>query len=128
MKTRWGTWDVAWGDIHRARIGNVDVPVGGCNGLYGCFRVLWYSPGADGKLVAQGGDGWIIAVEFTKPVPHAYSVLAYGESDEPDSPYHDDQLRMFAAKQVKPVYLTEQDVRAHAIRTYRPGAADTRSE
>ncbi|HKJ93834.1 MAG TPA: penicillin acylase family protein, partial [Longimicrobiales bacterium] len=121
MKTRWGAWDVPWGEVHRARIGDVDVPVGGCHGMYGCFRVLWFDPAEDGKLVVRGGDGWIIAVQFTQPVPQAYSVLAYGESIEPDSPWFDDQLALFADGRMKPVRLSEQDVRAHAVRTYRPG-------
>ena len=37
---RYGRWDVAWGDVHRVRRGDVDVPVGGCSGALGCFRVL----------------------------------------------------------------------------------------
>ena len=31
-----------WGDVHRVRRGPVDVPVGGCPGRLGCFRVLSY--------------------------------------------------------------------------------------
>lgn len=123
MKSRWGAWDVPWGAIHRARIGDLDVPVSGCNGIYGCFRVLWYDEAQDGKLLVRGGDGWVVAVEFTQPVPRAYSVLAYGESVEPDSPYFNDQLAMFADERMKPVFLTRQDVEAHAVGTYRPGAA-----
>ncbi|HEY8310264.1 MAG TPA: penicillin acylase family protein, partial [Gemmatimonadaceae bacterium] len=61
---RFGTPDVAWGDVHRVRISDVDVPVGGCNGDIGCFRVLWYKDDPDGKREANGGDGWILAVEF----------------------------------------------------------------
>jgi acyl-homoserine-lactone acylase len=117
---RWGAWNVAWGDVHRVRVGSVDVPVGGCDGLLGCFRVLWYDTAADGKLVARGGDGWILAVEFSDP-PRAYSVLAYGESDRPGSPHHDDQAAMFADGRLKPVYFTEKDILAHVRQSYHPG-------
>jgi acyl-homoserine-lactone acylase len=117
---RYGAPDIAWGDVHRVRVGSVDVPVGGCNGDLGCFRVLWFRNEPDGKRAAQGGDGWILAVEFTD-TPHAYSVLAYGESDRADSPFHDDQAAMFARGELKKVAFTPKDVDAQTIRRYRPG-------
>ena len=117
---RFGAADVAWGDVHRVRVGSVDVPVGGCNGDLGCFRVLWFRNEPDRKRAAQGGDGWILAVEFTD-TPRAYSILAYGESDRADSPFHDDQAAMFARGELKKVDLTPRDVEAHTIRRYRPG-------
>ena len=57
-----GRWDVAWGEVYRVRRGNVDVPVGGSSGQLGSFRVLTYARAADGKQVANGGDGWVLAV------------------------------------------------------------------
>ena len=65
---RFGTWDVAWGEVHRVRRGLVDEPVGGCEGRMGCFRVLNFSEDSDGKRRVSGGDGWVLAVEFTDPV------------------------------------------------------------
>lgn len=117
---RFGSPDVAWGDVHKVRIGSVDVPVGGCNGDIGCFRVLWYKDDPDGKREATGGDGWILAVEFDDE-PKAYSVLAYGESSREDSPFHSDQAAMFARGELKRVYWKDHDVDAQTIRRYRPG-------
>lgn len=119
-RKQFGALDVAWGDVHRVRTDTVDVPVGGCTGAEGCFRVLWYEPTPDGKLVATGGDGWILAVEFDK-VPRAYSVLAYGESARPGAPHHSDQAAMFARKELKPVAFTEQDVEKQTVTRYHPG-------
>ena len=118
---RHGSWDVAWGDVHRVRRGSVDVPVGGCGGGLGCFRVLTFARDADGKLSANGGDGWVLAVEFGPTLPRAYSVLAYGESQDPASPWHADQAAMFAAGQMKKVAFTARDVDAAAVTRYRPG-------
>jgi acyl-homoserine-lactone acylase len=118
---RYGSYDVAWGDVHRVRIGKVDVPVGGCSGALGCFRVLNFRTDADGKRAATGGDGWVLAVEFTD-VPRAYSVLAYGESAREESPHHSDQAEMFARGEMKRVALSERDIEAQTIRRYRPGA------
>jgi acyl-homoserine-lactone acylase len=117
---RHGRWDVAWGEVHRVRRGTVDVPVGGCSGFLGCFRVLNFARDADGKLSATSGDGWVLAVEFDA-TPRAYSVLAYGESPKPDSPWHSDQAAMFARGELKKVAFAARDVDARAIARYRPG-------
>ncbi len=120
VKKRWGSYDVAWGDVYRVRRGTVDAPVGGCGNDLGCFRILSYTRQTDGKMAATGGDGWVLAVEFGD-VPRAYSVLAYGQSRLPDSPYHADQAAMFARGEMKPVAFTEADINKQAIRRYRPG-------
>jgi acyl-homoserine-lactone acylase len=117
---RFGSYDVAWGDVHRVRRGNVDVPVGGCTGTIGCFRVLTFQEAPDGKRIASSGDGWILAVEFTN-TPRAFSVLAYGQSPDPNSPHHADQAELFAKGQLKPVRYTERDIKKAIIREYRPG-------
>ncbi|MGI9043499.1 MAG: penicillin acylase family protein [Gemmatimonadaceae bacterium] len=118
---RHGSYDVAWGDVHRVRVGDVDEPVGGCGGAFGCFRVLNFRTDPDGRRAVNGGDGWVLAVEFAD-VPRAYSVLAYGQSPRPDSPFHSDQAAMFARGEMKRVAFTARDVEAQTIRRYRPGA------
>ena len=122
VRRRYGSLDVTWGEIHRVRLAGKDLPVGGCGGDLGCFRVLQFQNQPDGKLAASGGDGWILAVEFGK-VPTALSVLAYGESPRLGSPYNGDQAELFAKGELKRVAFTAADVDAQAIKRYRPGAA-----
>ena len=117
---RFGSYDVAWGAIHRVRRGAVDVPVGGCGGALGCFRVLNFARDPDGKLSANGGDGWILAVEFGD-TPRAFSALAYGNSSRPESPWYASQAELFAKGQLKPVAFQAKDVDAQAVTRYRPG-------
>ena len=119
---RYGSVNVAWGDVHRARVGDVDVPVGGCHGDIGCFRVLWFKDAPDGKREVAGGDGWILAVEFGDE-PRAVSVLAYGESRRADSPFHSDQTAMFARGEMKPVAWSDKEIEAQTVKRYRPGEA-----
>ncbi|UCF18584.1 MAG: penicillin acylase family protein [Gemmatimonadota bacterium] len=119
-KKRFGSWDVSWGDVHRIRMGDLDIPVGGCSGLLGCFRVMWFEEAEDGKLTAAGGDGWVLAVEFGKQ-PRAFSVLAYGQSSKEESPHFNDQAEMFARHELKRVAFTEHEIEAQLIRRYRPG-------
>lgn len=117
---RHGGWDLPWGAVHRVRRGEVDVAVGGCAGTLGCYRVLNFRTDEDGLRRAVGGDGWVLAVEFTSP-PRAYSVLAYGQSNREPSPYHADQTAMFARGELKPVAFIRPDVERAAERRYRPG-------
>jgi acyl-homoserine-lactone acylase len=120
---RFGSWDVAWGAVHRVRRGDVDVPVGGCGGALGCFRVLNFETAEDGRRVVNGGDGWVIAIEFG-PTPRAFSILAYGQSPDATSPWHADQARPFAENRMKTVRFTEEDIARNTVVRYRPGQGD----
>ena len=53
--------------------------------------------------------------------PLAYSILAYGESNNPASPYYADQAAMFARGEMKAVAFTRQDVERSTVRRYHPG-------
>ena len=119
LEESFGGWDMAWGDIHRLRHGEVDLPIGGGAGGMGCFRVLWFSNTADGKRQIRGGDGWQLAVEFSDP-PRAYSILAYGQSNNPESPHHTDQTQLFANNEMKKVAFTEADIQQQLLRKYKP--------
>lgn len=120
VTARWGSVDVAWGDVYRVRRGDVDVPVGGCSGALGCFRTLSFAGAPDGKRVASVGDAWVLAVEFGD-TPRAYSVLAYGQSPDSTSRWHADQAAMFARGELKPVAFTPTDVEAQAVERFHPG-------
>ncbi len=119
-RTRFGSWDVKWGDVHRIRAGEKDIAVGGCASALGCFRVLGYVTDDDGKFKVYRGDGWVLAVEFSDP-PRAYSILAYGNSNREESPYFYDQAELFADNRMKKVAFTEEDIRADLVSRYRPG-------
>ncbi len=127
VRSRWGSWDVAWGEVHRVRRGDVDVPVGGGSSGMGCFRVLSFGTDEDGKQVANRGDGWVLVVEFSDP-PRAYSILAYGQSSREDSPHFNDQAEMFARNEMKRVAFTFQEIREHSIRRYNPELQSNRRD
>ena len=119
-KGKYGTIDIMWGDVHRLRHGDLDLPVGGGPSGLGCFRVLGFSEGDDGKQQIRMGDGWVLAVEFSSP-PKAYSILAYGQSAKEESPHYTDQAEMFANNKMKRVAFTEKEIRKSMIWEYRPG-------
>jgi len=118
---KYGTWNLAWGEVHRIRRGDIDLPASGCPGGLGCFRVLWFEEDeTDGKQRVRGGDGWVFAVEFGEPLK-AYSILAYGQTDNPDSPHHTDQVELFANGEMKKVAFSEVDIEKNLVKTYLPG-------
>ena len=120
VKQNYGGADVAWGEVHRLRKGNFDLPLSGGSGLAGCFRVLGFKQDADKKLVANTGDSWVFAVEFSMP-PKAYTVVAYSQSGVESSPHFADQAPLFSAGKMKPAAFTEEEIAKQLIRTYRPG-------
>jgi acyl-homoserine-lactone acylase len=118
--TRFGSWDVTWGEVHRIRAGGLDIAVDGCPSNLGCFRTIGFAEDEDGKYRARTGDAWILAVEFGE-VPRAYSVLVYGNSNQEDSPLFYNQAGMFANHTLKPVAYTEEEIQKALLVRYRPG-------
>jgi len=123
---------VEWGEIHRFRFGDVDLPGDGAAGRYGVFRVVTFGTAADGSRVAGHiganqplagfGDAWVLLVHFTRPTITAWSVLAYGQTTDLESPHSRDQIGLFANHELRPVWFTEDAIAAHLERRYRPGA------
>ncbi|MEX2315575.1 MAG: penicillin acylase family protein [Pirellulales bacterium] len=120
INAQYGRPDVSWGESHRIRKGNVDLPVSGGSGLMGCFRVLGFRKDADGKQAANTGDSWYFAVEFSQPV-QAYTVVAYSQSEIESSPHFSDQAALFAANKMKRAAFTDAQINDQLLKTYRPG-------
>ncbi len=130
VRATYGADDIRWGDVYRFRFKGIDLPGDGASGTYGCYRVVTYAPSADGRRVAGWvsdaqplagfGDAWVLLVHFTKPVT-AWSVVAYGQTTKSESPHSRDQIAIFAAHQLRPVWFTQADIAAHTERSYRPG-------
>jgi acyl-homoserine-lactone acylase len=119
IKQKYGSLTVPWGEVHRLRRGQLDVPIGGLTTEFGAFRVIGYDESKDGKFVARGGDSYVLAVEFTSP-PTAYSIVAYSQSDDPRSPHHTDQSVLFAQEKWKRAWFTEEEIAKNLERTYHP--------
>jgi acyl-homoserine-lactone acylase len=116
----YGATDISWGDAHRIRKGNVDLPVSGGPGLMGCFRVIEFRKDHDRRMVANSGDSFVFAVEFSDP-PRAFTNVAYSQSGVSDSPHFADQAPLFSANRLKPAAFTAEEIKAQAIKSYRPG-------
>jgi acyl-homoserine-lactone acylase len=117
-KQLWGAIDVAWGVVHRLRVGTYDLPANGGPGDLGIFRVVNFEDDAKAtgrakQQVSIGGDSYVAVVEFTPAGPRAMSLLSYGNATQSGSPHVGDQLPLFAKKQLKPVWQARADVEKH---------------
>ena len=129
-RQRYGSEDVAWGEVHRFRFSTLDLPADGGSGSYGLFRVVRFNEMPDGKRVAGQvqdnelpvgfGDAWVLAVQFSKPIK-AMSLLAYGETTLSSSKHSSDQIRLFADHLLRPVWFSETEIKAHLEKEYHPG-------
>jgi len=120
LTKHFGGIEVPWGDFARMRRGGVDEPV---DGMPEVLRVIDGYLAEDGRFQAAYGDGWYMFVEWdaqgalTSETLHQYGSAA----TDPDSPHYDDQAALFARKEMRPTLLTEDQVRVHLKREYRPG-------
>ena len=107
-----GALDVAWGEVHRLRLGGRDLPASGGRG----FRTIWFRRGPDGRSYARGGDSFVAVVEFGDPV-RAEVLLSYGNASQPGSPHRGDQLELMARQELRPVWRTRAEVEANLARS-----------
>jgi len=121
----YGAMDAPWGKVMRLQIngqsdGNiaaergpalngVDLPGNGGYGNLGVFRVVTYGPLQDGIKTPIHGDGFTLAVEFSKPMK-VKSLVSYGECSQPGCKHHTDQLPLVEAKQWRDVWRTRSEV------------------
>lgn len=116
---RFGSVDVKWGDVYRARRDSVDLPANGASDPYGIFRVTGYESAGPNRYQAVGGDSYVAAIEFSDPL-RARSIVAAGNVSRAGSPHRTDQLPLFSAKQLKPVWRTRAEILAHLERREQP--------
>ena len=132
LKSKFGKWDIAWGEINRYQRVSGDInqkyndneaslPVGFASSAWGMIPSYnsRYYPGTN-KRYGVSGNSFICAVEFGKKIK-AKSLLAGGESGDPASPHFTDQLEMYTKGQFKDVLFYKEDVLKHVERTYHPG-------
>lgn len=107
-----GRLDVAWGEVHRLRSGDLDLPANGSSGGLGTFRVVNYRTDSDGKRRASSGDSFVAAVEFSDP-PQAHALIGYGNASQPGSPHRHDQMELLSRQQLRPVWKTRSQIEAN---------------
>ena len=132
LKSKWGTWQIAWGEINRFQrsSGAIDLkyddsktslPIGFGPGSWGSLPSFKssYQNGSK-KRYGYNGNSFICAVEFG-PKIKAKSLLAGGNSGDENSKHFTDQAEMYRKGQFKNVLFYKEDVEKNAEKTYHPG-------
>ena len=132
LESDFGTWKTPWGEIHRyQRInGNIrqpfddnapSIPIGFASGRWGALAAYGarYHNNTK-KIYGTRGNSFVAVVEFGDTI-RAKSILAGGQSGDPDSPHFNDQAQDYADMRFKEVPFYKEDVLKQAKRTYRPG-------
>ncbi|RAI87921.1 acylase [Algoriphagus yeomjeoni] len=132
MNADFGTWNTPWSEINRFQrlTGEIDLPfddekeytpVGMASGTWGAlaaFGARTY-PGTK-RLYGYRGNSFVAAVEFGEKVK-AKSILAGGQSSDPNSPHFYDQTQGYVDGEFKDVAFYREDVEARMEERYVPG-------
>jgi acyl-homoserine-lactone acylase len=65
-----------------------------------------------GGYAATYGVSFLMVVSFSDDGPEARGLLVYGQSSDPDSPHHADQLQGYIDKELRPLLFTEEQIAA----------------
>lgn len=127
-----GQWNTPWGEINRFQriTGDINQPhddnapslaTGFGSGRWGAlasFGAKRY-PGTK-RIYGSSGNSFVAVVEFGDKVK-AKTMLAGGQSGNPDSPHFNDQAQRYVEREFKDVAYYREDVDKRAESTYHPG-------
>jgi acyl-homoserine-lactone acylase len=114
IEQNYGAIDVPWGKVFRLQDSNTNLPANGGAGDLGIFRVVYFEPQKSGYFQAVEGDSFVAAIEFSQPVK-AMALTTYGNATQPNSTNFGNQFKLFAQKQLRPVWYLRQEVEAHSV-------------
>ncbi len=130
LKERFGDWQVPWGYANRYQrlTGNLQetysdtmpsIAVPFASSAWGALpsyqsRVM---PGTN-RRYGTGGNSFVAAVEFGDRI-RAKSLLAGGNSNNPQSEYFNSEGVAYSRGEFKTVHFYREDVLKHAVKTYR---------
>jgi len=133
LEEKFGTWEIPWGEVNRYQRlnGNIrqvfddakpSIAIGFASGRWGALAAYGARYTAEGakKIYGTRGNSFVAAVEFGEKIK-AKTILAGGQSGNPDSPHFDDQIQMYADIQWKDAAFYREDVIKRAKEIYQPG-------
>ena len=121
LKDKHGRIDVEWSEVNRLIRGEHSFGLGGgpdiLHAVYGQMN------DETGQYKAQAGDTYVLLVQWDKDGKvSSESIHQYGSATiDEKSPHFADQSPLFVERKLKPVWMTEEAVRANLAREYVPG-------
>lgn len=124
MKQQYGSWDIAWGDIHKVGRGEQLFPVGGADFQSG-DRAANFSetlfdvrsqpdPNHPGQYIANSGSMAMLLMFFHSDGIQSYSCIPWGQSSDPESSHYMDQGReLYSQRKMKPNWWAKSELMQH---------------
>ena len=130
LTKRFGKWQMPWGEVNRFQrlTGELNekyddnlpsLPVGFGSAMWGQLPSYRSNTFNTNKRYGFSGNSFVCVVEFGKKIK-AKSVLAGGNSGNPNSKHFNDQALMYSKGQFKEVLFYKEDVLKNVERSYRP--------
>ncbi len=127
-----GSWKTPWGEVNRFQrlSGDIDlkyddnqpyIPIGMASGKWGAlasFGARTYE--GTKRIYGSSGNSFVAVVEFGEKVK-AKSMLAGGQSGDPQSPHFYDQAQRYADVKFKDVLFYKEDLLKNIETQYHPG-------
>ncbi len=115
-----GRIDPPLGDVQRLIRGKVNLPANGGTDTLRAATV--WEPQDNGQMRVKHGDSFIMLVNWDKNGKvWSQSVQPYGAATSREkSPHYTDQMKLFLARQYKPVHFEWADAAAKGKKMYRP--------
>ncbi|MFB9052306.1 acylase [Formosa undariae] len=136
LKNDFGSWQTPWGTFNRYQRNNGDIfqefndnepslAVGMASGNWGALASYGTRFGKDTKRqYGVAGNSFVAVLEFGDKVK-AKSMLAGGQSSDPNSPHFSDQAQRYVDGLFKDVAYYREDVEKRASSRYHPGKINT---
>ncbi len=135
MQTRYGKWDVKWGDVHVVGRGDKYFPASGTDFSSGDKEANFSEtlldvrsnedPKKPGRFVANSGSMAMILMFFDKNGVSSFTCTPWGQSGHSDSPHFMDQGEgLYGPRKMKPTWWDPSELKQHTkstkVLTYLP--------
>ena len=120
LYNHYGRLDVIWGNVNRLIRGSLNLGIAGGPDV---SHAVYGLPTEQGILKGYAGDAFLMLVEWGKDGQvSSQSIHQYGSNTQNKSSKHyADQAKLFVNRNMKPVWLTLQDIEENVERVYSPG-------
>jgi len=125
MISEQGTLLARWGGIQFMQRGTVKSPVQGFGYVVPGTGLAAISPASAGSNTLQDGrshatfdSSFRMIVSLDPKGIQSWSVLPYGNSNDPESPHYADQMDLYSVGKYKSTYFGLADVKKHAVKSY----------
>ena len=112
-----GKLDITLGEQQFHVRGEKKVPV---PGLVDMIAAMTTEPYKDGTVKAVSGESYIMLARYSENGVELETVLPYGESCNPESPYFTDQMECYVNHTLKEMTLDKELIYRDAVKVYHP--------